>query len=340
MDNLARLKELLNTILNFVIEALNFVRILSRKIWLFLHTRIPILGALVRRHINNPTTVLIDVAIFILSIYLIFGAIGYNHIYSKKSESQFTSSISQLYPYPAAKVNNSIIWSHEFLTRLGFLNTFNQNAPTNATSKPPSETELRERVLTGLLEDKIIYLEAKKRDIRITPEELKTALDKQGPTNEIEPKIKELYGMSLIQFKVILAEQLLKEKVKNVVLTKYRVRHILTLDLSSANTAKKQLSDGKDFAEVAKEFSQDNKTADSGGDLGFWRKGELASQISENIEEAASKLKVNQISDPIQTPFGYQIIQITEKTDAANSTYEQWYKDTTAEYKIKRYINI
>ena len=340
MDNLARFKELLNTLLNFVIEALQFVRDFLKKIWYILHTRFPILGDLVRRHTNNPTTVLIDLAMFILSLYLIFGLIGYNKIYIKKSETKFASNISQLYPYPAVKVGNSIVWTHEFLTRLGFLNTFNQKAPSDTASKPPTDAELRERVITGLIEDRIIYLEAKKRNIRITPEELKTALEKQGLVAEIEPKIKELYGMSLIQFKVILSEQLLKEKVKNAVLIKYRVRHILTLDLTSANVAKKQLADGRDFAEVAKEFSQDAKTAESGGDLGYWRKGELASQISDSIEEVASKLEVNQISDPIQTPFGYQIIQITEKSEGANLTYEQWYKETSTNYKIKRYVRI
>lgn len=340
MDNLARFKEFLKNALSFGIEALNFARQLLSKLWLFLHTRIPILGALVKRHVKNPTTVIIDVAILVLATYVVIGSVGYVQIYPKKSEAKFATNISQLYPFPAARVNSSFIWSHEFLTRLGFLNTFSKNAPSDTATKPPTDAELRERVMTSLVEDKIIYLEAQKRDIRVTPEELKTALEKQGTTAEIEPKIKELYGMTIIQFKVILAEQILKEKVKNTVLTKYRIRHILTLDLTSANIAKKQLTDGKDFAEVAKEFSQDGKTSETGGDLGYWRKGELASQVSAALEDAAAGMTVNQISDPIQTSFGYQIIQLTERSEGANQTYEEWYKEISGPYKVKRYIKI
>ena len=89
---------------------------------------------------------------------------------------------------------------------------------------------------------------------------------------------------------------------------------------------------------MTKEFSQDGKTAQTGGDIGYWRKGELAAQIAPGLEEVVAKLTVNQVSDPIQTQFGYQIVQLLERSDGADKTYEDWYKEALAKHKVKRYL--
>jgi peptidyl-prolyl cis-trans isomerase D len=72
-----------------------------------------------------------------------------------------------------------------------------------------------------------------------------------------------------------------------------------------------------DFAEAAKEYSDDNTTASKGGDLGFFKKGEMAPEF----EAAAFALKPGQISEPVRTEFGYHIIQVEErKTDKGTET--------------------
>lgn len=308
-------------------------------VWGQMQLRLPFIRALVRRHTQNPATIFVDVAIFILSLYAIFAVVGYVLVYPQKSESRLTETLSILYPLPAAKVNNSLVWSHKFLERLRFLNTFNARA-TQVATKPPTDAELRERVLEGLIEDQVIFLEAKKRGIRVTEDELQKALEAQGKTDEVAKKIDELYGMTMADFKKIVAEQILKEKVKNTVLTRVRVRHILVSANQAATAAKAALGAGRDFADVAKEFSQDAKTKDSGGDLGYWRKGELAVQISPAFEEATFAMQVNQVSDAVPSPFGFHIIQVTERSGDNLQTYEEWYKQLLAGYQVKRYIQI
>lgn len=340
MDNVAWLKTFIDSLFRAAGATGRFLVRLYQRVWFWLQTHIPIFGALVKRHIKNPATVFIDTAIFVLIFYVVFGVIGFIQIYPKKTETRLAQNLSQLYPFPAAKVNATLVWSHEFLTRLKFLNTFSTQAPSDIASRPPSDTELRSRVLEGLIEDRIIYLEAQKRHIRVTVDELNEAFAKQGKPEEIAPKIKQLYGMTIVQFRERLAEEVLKEKVKNAVLVRTKIRHILTLDLGSAQEAKRQIASGKDFAEVAKQFSQDSKTADTGGDLGYWRKGELTTQISPNLEEAVDKLAVNQVSDPIQTQFGFQVVQVLDRTSGANQSYEDWYKETLAKYSVKRYVKI
>lgn len=307
-------------------------------IWGSLKVKVPLIRALVRRHTANPSTVFVDLAIFVLVLYVIFGLVGYVLVYPQKAESRTAEALAVLYPLPAAKVNNSFVWSHKFLERLRFLNTFNSNLPQDSSSKPPTDVELRQRVLEGLIEDQIVVLEAKKRGLRVTEEELDKALEKQGSIDEIEQKIRELYGMSLGDFKAVIAEQVLKEKLKNTVLTKLRLRHVLVTTQQVAVEAKRQVEGGRDFVEVAKEFSQDATTKDAGGDLGYWRKGELNVQISPGFEETAFSLPVNQLSDPIQSPFGFHIIQITERSGDNLQTYEEWYKQALETYRVKRYI--
>jgi peptidyl-prolyl cis-trans isomerase D len=64
---------------------------------------------------------------------------------------------------------------------------------------------------------------------------------------------------------------------------------------------------GEDFAEVAKEVSQDNSAA-NGGDLGWFGKGRMVKPF----EEAAFKLKnIGDISQPVQSTFGWHIIKLT-----------------------------
>lgn len=64
-----------------------------------------------------------------------------------------------------------------------------------------------------------------------------------------------------------------------------------------------------DFAEAAKEYSDDNATADAGGDLGFFKKGDR----DPAFDAAAFALKTGQIGEPVRTPLGYHIIKVTER---------------------------
>lgn len=340
MGKLSSIQNVLSWVKNTAISVWAVIVQVYVFVWGQLQIRLPLARALVRRHTQNPATIFIDIAIFVLSLYVAFAIVGYVLVYPQKSESRFTETLSVLYPLPAAKINNSLVWGHKFLERLRFLNTFNERAPQDAAAKPPTDAELRERVLEGLIEDQIVFLEAKKRGIRVTEDELARALEAQGETDEVVKKIDELYGMSLGNFKEIVAEQILKEKVKNTVLTRVKVRHILVSANQAATAAKAALGGGRDFADVAKEFSQDAKTKDTGGDLGYWRKGELAVQISPAFEEASFALQLNQISDAVPSPFGFHIIQVTERSGDNLQTYEEWYQQTFATYQVKRYIQI
>lgn len=338
---LKRVAEYLQVVWSVLKKVGRIIFIGYEKAFVWLRLRLPFLEALVQRHIHNPSTIFIDIAIFVLSVYLLFGAAGYYNIYQKKSESSFSETVSLLYPMPAVRVNQSYIWSHHFLQRLRFLTTFQSQASKDVASAIPNDAQLREKIIAGLVEDKVIFLEAQNRGISVTQDELDKSYEQQKKSTEnFEKRIKELYGMRPSEFKQVLAERILKEKVKASVLTRVKVRHILTATESAATEAKKQIEGGKVFETAAREFSQDAQTKESGGDLGYWTKGELGTQIAPGFEEAAFNGELNKILGPIQSKFGYHIIQVTEKTGNNYQTYEEWYSGVKPNYKIKIYVPI
>ena len=75
---------------------------------------------------------------------------------------------------------------------------------------------------------------------------------------------------------------------------------------------------GDDFSALAKEYSE-GPTKSGGGDLGYFSAGKM----DKSFEEAAFKLKINEISDLVRTPFGYHIIWVEDIKEAETKTMDE-----------------
>ena len=75
---------------------------------------------------------------------------------------------------------------------------------------------------------------------------------------------------------------------------------------------------GADFAELAREHSEDASNAAEGGDLGTFGRGRMVPEF----EAAAFAMAAGDISDPVQSPFGYHVIHVTEKVDDFTEPFE------------------
>jgi len=73
-----------------------------------------------------------------------------------------------------------------------------------------------------------------------------------------------------------------------------------------------QLKAGADFAQLARQHSQDPGSASLGGDLGYIAKGDM----DPAFEQRAFALAPNQLSDVVTTPYGFHIIRVTDRRDA------------------------
>jgi len=90
----------------------------------------------------------------------------------------------------------------------------------------------------------------------------------------------------------------------------------------------KQLKDGKDFAELARSESH-CQSRERGGDLGFFARGQMVAPF----DEAAFKLKVAELSDIVETEYGYHLIKMQEKRAAGPVDFEE------VKEKIRQYLS-
>ena len=164
---------------------------------------------------------------------------------------------------------------------------------------------------------------------------------------EVNKKVDEIKGQAGANFEMLLAQnnikdekelkkvlksQLLVQKAasKDVKVTdkelkdyyanykpEIKARHILVKDEKTALEVKKKLDAGEKFEDLAKKYSTDTASAQSGGDLGYFGPGKMVPEF----DKAAFALKVNEISAPVKSEYGYHIIQVTDKKE--KKSFEQ-----------------
>jgi peptidyl-prolyl cis-trans isomerase C len=97
-------------------------------------------------------------------------------------------------------------------------------------------------------------------------------------------------------------------------------RHILVASEDEAKKIIEELKNGGDFAALAKQHSTDSSGSDKGGDLGFFKKGDMVPEFA----AAAFALTAGETTDaPVHTQYGWHVIKLEERRQAAPPTFEQ-----------------
>jgi foldase protein PrsA len=130
---------------------------------------------------------------------------------------------------------------------------------------------------------------------------------------------------------------LIKQKVQEAVFAQVPAeqeqvwaRHILVPSESEALDVLQRLESGEKWADVAAEVSLDTSNKDNGGDLGWFSAGQMVTEFN----DSAFGLDVGEISDPVETQFGWHLIQLVNRavlplpsTDLQNKqsqVYQTW----------------
>jgi parvulin-like peptidyl-prolyl isomerase len=152
-------------------------------------------------------------------------------------------------------------------------------------------------------------------------------------------------------FRKILESSVLQRKVQKAfadeaptTAEQLHARHILVDNLDTAQVVAERLSKGEDFGKVAQEVSTDPGSKESGGDLGWFGRGQMIAEF----EDTAFSLQPNQISKPFTTTYGAHIIQLLERDanhplegtalqQQQQTVYSDWLNQQRLTAKIERF---
>jgi peptidyl-prolyl cis-trans isomerase SurA len=243
-----------------------------------------------------------------------------------------------------AVVDNEIITQSEL--------DFQTNLLASRYGVSPDSPQLKKQTLNSMIEEKLAYAQANLDSIEVTDADVDKRIDYQiqlfiqqyGSKERVE----QVYGMSIEKIKRELRDDVRKnlmvqklreknfgsveatrkdvedffDKFKDslgVIPEKVKIAHIFRSPKSSTEAKEKakefaqaildSIKNGADFAEMAKKYSEDPGSSKEGGDLGFVKRGVFYPEF----EAAAFALQPGQISDVVESPVGFHIIELIEK---------------------------
>ena len=258
--------------------------------------------------------------------------------------SNFLFSQEEVIDKIVAVVDNEIILQSEL--------DFQTSIYASQRGMDPKSPELRRQILNSMIDEKLVYAQAELDSIIITDEEVTQRIEYQiqvlkqqyGTVEDIE----KMYGMSIEKIKRELREDVRKNlmvqrlREKNfapveasrreveefyesfkdslgMIPEKLRIFHIFK-NPKTTDRLKKQyyefakeildsIKHGANFEEMAKKYSDDPGSKAFGGDLGFVKRGVFYPEF----EAAAFSLEPGQLSDVVESPVGYHIIELLER---------------------------
>jgi len=255
----------------------------------------------------------------------------------------------------AAIVNDDLITTYDIdrETALLLKEAAKKSAPAVAQAQPPADT------LNQLIDRKLSEQKIRELDIKVSDEELRQAIDdvkKQNNfTQEALVAALQAQGISFDQYKGQLREQiervrLMGQEVRAKIQVSekevrsyyeanlsrfsdemFQARHIFFMInekmadvdvkriMATAMNVLQEARSGKDFAELAKKYSDDHLTAKEGGELGTFKKGEMLPEI----ENTVAAMKPEDISDLVITPAGFHIIKLEKRFTKNAKTFDE-----------------
>lgn len=239
---------------------------------------------------------------------------------------------------------------------------------------------IKNQVLESLISRELLYQESQKKGVKVNKEKLETeyeGLKKRFPSEEefksrlSSLKISEADVKTQIERGLVIQEFVDGEISGKVVVPEkdvkayydthpdsfkqpeqVRASHILIkvdpqADESKKAAARKKLEEirrrllkGEDFVALAREFSE-GPTNVKGGDLGYFRRG----QMVKPFEDTAFALKVGELSEVVETRFGFHLIKVTAKKPETTIAYvdikerlQKYLKDEKVQQEVTVYI--
>lgn len=176
--------------------------------------------------------------------------------------------------------------------------------------------EGRDQLLEELINQELLYADAVEKKLDTEKEYL----------DELEVSKANLlkqYAVRKILTSINVTDEEIKDYYENnkeqfVEPATVQASHILVKEEDEINKVKKEIEEGLSFEEAAKKYSTCPSNA-RGGDLGQFGKGQMVPEF----EDAAFKMNIGEVSEPVKTQFGYHLIKVAGKNEPTSKNFEE-----------------
>ncbi len=174
------------------------------------------------------------------------------------------------------------------------------------------EDELRSQILRSRIYDKVTY------NVAVTDEEVEQYYEDNKDTLFLVPRsVKAAHILAMFPWVLDNSEETGEGREE----ARKKIELVET-----------ELKSGSDFEELAGEYSDDESTAENGGDLGYVSEG----QMVEEFEEALFSLGIGEVSDIVETDYGFHIIKVYDIEEEHIQEFEE-VKESVSIYLLNLY---
>lgn len=256
----------------------------------------------------------------------------------------------------AAVINGEPITMDDYQKQVYQVEAFFQQEGLDLESEEGRErlAQARRQVLEQMIDQVLIRQAAVEMEVSISDAELESNIqeivEQSGGEEQFNQSL-QATETSYDDFRQMLLDQLLSEAVFSALTEsvssvgeQVHARHILLPTKERAEEVLARLEGGEDFAFLAREYSEDISSRESGGDMGFFPRGVMPPEV----EGGAFSLAVGEISGIIESPFGFHILQVLEKEEREiaveifenlrQQTFMKWLEERRESATIERLV--
>jgi hypothetical protein len=297
---------------------------------------------------SKHRVVKISISLFVLAIVAFFVYMGLA-LYKFQSTNTFVYAVTRVLPFPVAKAGSSWVSYNSYLFELRHYMHYyesQQQIDFSGSSGKAQLADFKKRSMNHVIDVAYTKQLAKDHGVRVSNRDINNAIslvrsqNRLGGNDQVfHDVLREFWGWSVTDFRRELRDELLQQKVVDILDTATHDR---------ANAALAQLHQGVDFAAVAKQVSEDAPTKASGGTYPI-SIDKSNRDIPPQLVQAVFKLQAGQYSGVINTGYRLEIVKVTQitgdKVQAAHIAFNfksisTFIDPLKKDHKPRRYISV